>query len=68
MFRRRPRTRRPLLRRRPRRPLGPRGAPPRRPPLPPRIKQALARANRLMANSQFGEAAAIFADLDRSKE
>ncbi len=54
MFRRRP-GRRP--------PLGRRGAPlPRRGrfPLPPQVRRALIRANRLMADGQFSEAAAIF--------
>lgn len=51
MFRRRPfRPRRPLLRRQ-------------RPPLPPRVRQALARANSLMADGQFAEAANIFGHL-----
>ena len=59
MFRRRPFRRRPsLVRRRP--PPVPPGALPRRSPLPPRVRRALARANRLMADGQFVEAAHIF--------
>jgi len=51
MFRRRPfrRLRRPLLRG--------------RRPLPPRVRQALIRANRLMAEGQFAEAGGIFEQL-----
>lgn len=49
MFRRRPFRRPPLFRRRPP-----------RPSVPPRARQALAHANRLMANEQFAEAAVIF--------
>lgn len=54
MFRRRPR-RRPLLRRRRPPPPPPEALPP-RPPLPPGVRQALTRANRLMADGQFAEA------------
>jgi hypothetical protein len=32
----------------------------RRPPLPPRVRRALSRANQLMADGQFVEAAIIF--------
>ncbi|MDY6877768.1 MAG: hypothetical protein SWK90_16425 [Chloroflexota bacterium] len=60
MFRRRPVRRPPLFRRRPPRPPRPPGAPPPRRPLPSRGRQALARANRLMAGGQFAEAARIF--------
>ena len=54
MFRRRPFRRPPLSRRRP---------PLRRNPLPPRVRQALARANRLMGEGQFAEAGRIFGRL-----
>ncbi len=57
MFRRRPFRRRPF-RRRPS-PLPP-GTPPHRPPLPPRVRHALAHANSLVAEGQFAEAANIF--------
>ena len=57
MFRRRPFRRPPLFRRRP---LPLPGAPPHRSPLPHRARRALARANRLMAERQFAEAANIF--------
>lgn len=57
MFRRRPFRRRPF-RRRPS-PLPP-GTPSRRPPLPLRVRQALAHANSLVAEGQFAEAANIF--------
>jgi len=50
MFRRRPFRRRSLLRRRP----------PRRPPLPPRARRALLRANSLLTDGRFAEAADIF--------
>ena len=51
-----------MFRRRPRRR-------PLRRPLPPRVRQALTRANSLMANGQFGEAAAIFGNLsERAKQ
>ena len=64
MPRRRPFRRRPLGRRRP-----PLGMPPRRPPLPPRVRQALARANGLMADGQFAEAADVFERLsERAKQ
>jgi hypothetical protein len=54
MFRRRPPRRRPPGRRRPLRPSrGPR-------PLPPRVRRALDRANRLMASQRFAQAAVIF--------
>lgn len=59
MFRRRPFRRPPLFAPRP--PLPPRGVPP--PPIPPLplvARQALARANALMAGGQFAEAASIF--------
>ncbi|MFQ6102598.1 MAG: hypothetical protein ACE5OS_15410 [Anaerolineae bacterium] len=55
MFRRRPFRRRPPLRYR--RPPSPRR------PLPPRIRKALERANSLMADGQFAEAASIFGGL-----
>jgi len=59
MFRRRPfRRRPPLVRRRPQ--PAPPGALPRCPSLPPRVRRALARANRLMVDRQFVEAAHIF--------
>ena len=58
MFRRRPFRRLPLVRRR--RPPPSPGAPPHRPPLPPRVLQALARANRLVADEQFVEAAKVY--------
>jgi tetratricopeptide (TPR) repeat protein len=61
MFRRRPFRRRPLIRRR--QPLPPAGAPPHRPLLSPEARQALARANRLMADGQFAKAANLFGDL-----
>ena len=57
MFRRRPLRRRPLGRRRP--PPGP-GAPLSHRPLPSRARQALTRANRLMADGQWTEAARVF--------
>lgn len=51
-------------RRRPvRRPPPPLGGPLHRPPLPPRVKRALARANRLMAGGQFAKAAGAFGQL-----
>ncbi len=69
MLRRRPFRRRPLLRRRPPPPPPPPSAPPPRPLLPPRVRQALARANSLMADGQFAEAADIFGQLaDKAKE
>jgi tetratricopeptide (TPR) repeat protein len=50
VFRKRPFRRRPLARRRP----------PPRPPLPLRVRRTLARANGLMADGRFAEAANIF--------
>ena len=69
MIRRRPFRRRPLFRRRiPPRPHPP-GAPPPPPPLPPKAHRALARANGLMADGQFTEAANIFGQLaDKAQE
>ncbi len=69
MFRRRPFRRPPLFRRRiPLRPHPP-GAPPPPPPLSPRAHRALARANGLMADGQFTEAANIFGQLaDKAQE
>jgi tetratricopeptide (TPR) repeat protein len=57
MFRRRPLRRRPLGQRRP---LPGPGAPPPRRPLPSKARQALIRANRLMADGQWTEAASVF--------
>jgi hypothetical protein len=57
MFRRRPLRRRPLGRRRP---LPGPGAPLPRRPLPSRARRALTRANRLMADGQWAEAASVF--------
>jgi hypothetical protein len=54
MIRRRPFRRRPLFHRRP---------PPDRPPLPPRVRRALARANGLLVEGRCAEAAGIFAEL-----
>jgi hypothetical protein len=62
MFRRRPFRPRAPLRRRPFR----RG--PLLPPLPPRAREALARANRLMDRGQFLEAAGIFGRLSEEAE
>jgi len=59
MFRRRPPRRRPLGRRHPLRP--PQG----RRPLPPEVRRALDRANRLMASQQFAQAAVIFDRLSK---
>ncbi len=60
MNRRRPFRRRPLFRRRP--PLD-------RPPLPPRVRRALSRANRLLAEGRFAEAAVAFVELsDEAKQ
>lgn len=59
MIRRRPFRRRPLFRRGP---LPPPGA---RPPLPPRQRRALARANGLLAHGQFVQAADIFEKLSQ---
>ena len=58
MLRRRPPRRRPLMRRPPPVPRGPR-----RPSLPPRVRQALVRANGLLADGQFAQAAAAFGRL-----
>lgn len=58
MFRRRPR--RPLLGRRPFRRLPPRPGAPHGGPLAPRLRQVLTRANHLMAEGHFAEAAAIY--------
>jgi hypothetical protein len=58
MFRRRPR--RPLLRRRPFRRLPSRPGVPLGKPLAPRLRTILTRANQLMAEGQFTEAAAIY--------
>jgi len=55
MFRRRPRPRRPFICRRPPRPGIPLGK-----PLASRLRQILTRANHLMAQGQFAEAAAIY--------
>lgn len=60
MFRRRP-PRRPFLRRSPFRRAP--GAPLRPPVLPPKVREALLRANHLMASGQFAEAAEIFEHL-----
>lgn len=59
MFRRRRPLRRPLLLRRPPVPPPPVAQPPRR-PLAAKARKALARANRLMSDGQFAEAADIF--------
>jgi tetratricopeptide (TPR) repeat protein len=60
MFRKRPPRRRPFLRRRPFRHLStPPGAPLGQ-PLASKLRKILARANRLMAEGQFAEAAAIY--------
>ncbi len=69
MIRRRPFRRRPLFRRRiPPRPHPP-GAPPPPPPLPPKAHRVLARANGLMVDGQFTEAANIFGQLaDKAQE
>ncbi len=65
MFRRRPGRRPPVFRRRfPRRP----GGPPHRPPLPPRVRRVLMRANKLMASERFTEAAAIFEELSEKAD
>jgi len=63
MFRRRPR--RPFLRRRP---PPPPGAPPPGRPLASRLRKILIRANRLMAEERFAEAAAIYGRLYREGE
>ena len=66
MFRKRPSRRPRLTRPRLRRPL--RAPAPGR-PLQPRVPPALARANRLMADEQFGDAAAIYGRLsERARE
>ena len=69
MFRRRP-FRRPRLGRRRPPPFPPgAGVPPRRPPLPTGVRQELARANSLMADGQFAEAADVFGGLsEKAKE
>ena len=62
MFRRRP-FRRPL------RPLRRRGPHPEAPPLPPRVRRALAHANRLFEDGEFGEAARLFGHMsNRARE
>jgi len=69
MLRRRPFRHRPLIRRRPSLSPPPPGSPRPRPPLPPKVRRALARANRLMAEGQFAEAANIFGQLaDKAEE
>jgi len=66
MIRRRPFRRPPLFRRRIPLRRHPPGAPP---PLPPKARLMLARANRLMADGQFIEAADIFGQLaDKARE
>jgi hypothetical protein len=67
MFRRGPRSRRRALVYPRRRPLMP-GGPSRPLPLPPRVRQALSRANQLMAEGQFVEAAVIFERLSGQVE
>jgi tetratricopeptide (TPR) repeat protein len=63
MFRKRPPRRSPLFRRVRRRPPPPFRAIPPRQPLADKLRQVLARANRLMAEERFAEAAAIYEQL-----
>jgi hypothetical protein len=53
-----------VIRRRPFR----RRPPPGRPPLPPNVRRALARANSLLAEGRFAEAADIFAELSEEAQ
>jgi tetratricopeptide (TPR) repeat protein len=66
MLRSRPFRRRSLSRRRPT-PSSP-GSPPPRPLLPPGVRRILARANSLLANGQFAEAARVFERLSEEAE